>query len=70
MEFEAKLVPWGASYGLRIRKKDVERLGLTPGQTLRIRVPDFSQPKDLSAWPTMMLGGDLSARHDDGFSEL
>lgn len=69
MELEAKLVPWGASYGLRIRKKDVERLGLQQGQTLRIRIPDFTQPKDLSRLPTFDLGG-ISTDHDGGFPEL
>lgn len=64
---EAKLVPWGASFGLRIRKRDVERLGLQPGQTLKINLADFTQPKDLTGLPAWSMG-DLD--HDAGFEEL
>lgn len=70
MNLRVKLVPWGASYGLRVKKKDVERLGLSPGEEFDIVVPDFSEPKDLSDWPVMDLGGTLSTDHDDGFEEL
>lgn len=70
MDLQVKLVPWGASYGLRVRKKDVERLGLQPGSTFTIRIPDFSQPKDLSGLPAFPMGGDLSTDHDVGFPEL
>lgn len=70
MNLRVKLVPWGASYGLRVKKKDVDRLGLVPGKEFDIIVPDFTEPKDLSDWPVFDLGGDLSLHHDDGFEEL
>lgn len=67
---EARLLPWGNSFGLRIRKQDVERLGLQPGQSLQVVLPDFRHGIDLSHWPTFDLGGDAVTGHDEGFDEL
>ena len=69
-EMLVKLLPWGNSYGLRVRKADAERLGLKPGETFACVVPDFTRRKDLSHWPRLDLGPDASARHDEGFDEL
>jgi len=69
MRVEAKLLRWGNSYGLRLRKAQVERLGLRLGFPVTIDVPDWTEPHDLSDFPTFDLGGDLSTNHDMGWDE-
>lgn len=69
-ELEAKILRWGSSVGVRIRKADAERLGLRPGQVLRFTVPEHDQPRDLSHWPKLALGAGAVAAHDEGFEEL
>jgi hypothetical protein len=60
---KAKLLKWGNSYGLRIAKADVERLGLQVGDEL-----DFSlagrHKVDISHIPSFDLGG-IGPRHDE-----
>lgn len=69
-ELTARLIPWGNSYGLRIRKADVQRLGLQAGQDLTCIIADFTQPKDLRHWPKFDFGPNGPLDHDTGFDAL
>lgn len=61
-----KLLRWGNSYGVRLSKADVERLGLKEGQEVAFEVAASPNEKiDLSDMPSFHLGGDLSVRHDE-----
>lgn len=45
---EGRLLKWGNSYGIRISKKEVERLGLQPGQAVVARLEEPPGGIDLS----------------------
>lgn len=62
---EGKILAWGNSYGIRIRKADLERSGLGPGDTVAVRIEGAGDRVDLSDLPTFAGGrSDVSRRHD------
>lgn len=62
---EGKILEWGNSYGIRIRKADLERSGLGPGDTVSVRIEGAEDRVDLSDLPTFAGGrSDVSRRHD------
>lgn len=64
MTIDVKVLRWGNSFGLRLRKEDVRALGLVPGTTLRIAFDHLGAAHDLRGLAAFDLGGDLSLRHD------
>lgn len=63
---EGKILRWGNSYGLRIRKEDVERAGLQPGQEIVARIKHGGDKIDVSDAPFFRSGyTDTSVRHDE-----
>jgi len=62
----ARILKWGNSYGLRVRKSDVKRLGLLPETEAIIRLERQTGRVDLSGLPTFSGGSpDDSLRHDE-----
>lgn len=67
---EGKILEWGNSYGIRIRKADLERSDLQPGDTVSVRIEGGDRPVDLSDLPTLAGGrSDVSRRHDEVLAE-
>lgn len=63
---EGKILEWGNSYGVRIRKADLQRSGLRPGETVSVRIERDGGRVDLSDLPTYAGGRpDVSRRHDE-----
>ncbi|MFQ6106840.1 MAG: hypothetical protein ACE5QF_04555 [Thermoplasmata archaeon] len=62
---KARILKWGNSYGFRIQKADLKRLGLRPGQEALVRLERLSGPVDISQLPTFKGGmPDDSLQHD------
>lgn len=62
---EGKLLRWGNSYGVRIRKDDVEASGLQPGEQVVVRIEAEGEEIPLSGLPTFEGGrSDTARRHD------
>jgi hypothetical protein len=67
---EGRILEWGNSYGIRIRKADLDRAGLSPGEEATIRIVHSQGPIDLSGLPAWGSGHrDTSRRHDDVLGE-
>lgn len=67
---DAKILEWGNSYGIRIKKADLEREGLEPGEEVAVRIERRAEPIDLSDLPTFSGGqSDVSDRHDAYLAE-
>lgn len=63
---EGKILEWGNSYGVRIRKADLERAGLEPGQEVLVRIDATDGEVDLSEVRTFRSGrAETAARHDE-----
>ena len=63
---KARILKWGNSYGLRIQKADLKRLGLRPGEEALVRLERQSDRVDLSGLPRFKGGRpDDSLRHDE-----
>ncbi|MFQ6129061.1 MAG: hypothetical protein ACE5QW_09190 [Thermoplasmata archaeon] len=63
---KVRVLRWGNSYGFRIQKADLKRLGLLPGSEALVRLERRSGPVDLSGLPTFKGGmPDDSLRHDE-----
>jgi len=61
----ARILKWGNSYGLRVRKADVKKLGLLPESEAVVRLEKQRGRVDLSGLPTFRGGlPDDSLRHD------
>lgn len=45
---EGRILAWGNSFGIRIRKEDLERSGLTPGAEVKVRIAPPGGRVDLS----------------------
>lgn len=61
----AKVLRWGNSYGIRIKKADAERLGLREGDEVVLDVKARpGQRVDVSKLPNLHLGG-LAGDHDE-----
>lgn len=67
---EGKILRWGNSYGVRIRKADLEGAGLEPGQEVVVRIGSQYDAVDVSGVRTFRSGEtDTAARHDDVLGE-
>lgn len=70
MHVEGKLLRWGNSYGIRLRKADVDKLGIRPGDRIAadLQPPPGKTVDDLPVWH---LGGvdDLDAAAGAGFAQ-
>jgi len=65
-----RVLKWGNSYGFRIHKADLERLGLRPGEEALVRLERRTGTVDLSGLPTFKGGmPDDSLRHDELLGE-
>ena len=63
---KARLLKWGNSYGIRLKKADLKKAGLAPGAEAVVRLSRRKGRVDLSALPTFSGGRpDDSFRHDD-----
>lgn len=63
---EGKILRWGNSYGIRIRKADLERSDLEPGDTVSVRIEGTEDGVELGNLPTFNGGqADVSQRHDE-----
>ena len=56
VEVRGKVRKWGNSYALRLRKQDVDRLGLKEGQEIRALLAGLPEKIDLSGLPTFTGG--------------
>lgn len=65
-----KVLEWGNSYGIRIRKADLDAAGLTPGAEVTVRIERTPGRIDLSGI-RFIKGGkpDDSERHDELLGE-
>ncbi|MFQ6128142.1 MAG: hypothetical protein ACE5QW_04495 [Thermoplasmata archaeon] len=45
---KVRILRWGNSYGFRIQKAELKRLGLSPGEEVLVRLERRSGPVDLS----------------------
>ncbi len=62
----ARILKWGNSYGLRVRKADVKKLGLLPESEAVVRLEKQRGRVDLSGLPTFNGAlPDDSLRHDE-----
>lgn len=67
---KARILKWGNSYGFRIHKADLKRLGLRPGEEALVRLERRTGAVDLSGLPTFKGGmPDDSLRHDELLGE-
>ena len=63
---KVRILKWGNSYGFRIRKSELKRLGLIPGSETVVRLERRPSPVDLSGLPKFKGGKpEDSLRHDD-----
>lgn len=63
---EGKILEWGNSYGIRLKKADVEEEGLRPGEEITVRIVGKEAAVDLSDLPILSGGrSDVSTRHDE-----
>jgi hypothetical protein len=61
-----RILKWGNSYGIRLRRADLKKAGLTPGAEAIVRLPRRRERVDLSGLPTFEGGQpDDSLRHDE-----
>lgn len=66
---KGRLLRWGNSYGLRLSRKDVERLHLRPDSTVEVNVDVTPGDKiTVDQLPSFDLGGDAADRHDELFA--
>ncbi len=67
---EGKILRWGNSFGIRIRKDDLEARDLHPGQEVLVRIEPATTRIDLADLPTFHSGlDDVSERHDAYLAE-
>jgi len=65
-----RVLEWGNSFGIRLRKSDLEDAGLTPGEEVTIRIERKLSRIDLSGVPAFSGGApEDSQRHDDLLGE-
>lgn len=63
---QGRVLAWGNSYGIRIRKQDLERAGLKPGEQAVVRIEAKRDRIDVSQAPFFRGGrSDVSKRHDE-----
>jgi antitoxin component of MazEF toxin-antitoxin module len=67
---EGRLLEWGNSLGIRVRRADLEKAGLGAGRDVLVRIQAKSGKIDLSHVRTFRSGHtDTSERHDDVLGE-
>lgn len=67
----AKVLKWGNSFGIRLRRAELKRAGLTPGSEAIIRLRKKSERVDLSGLPTFRGGEpDDALRHDELLAQV
>ena len=63
---KGRILKWGNSFGIRIRKGELKRLRIRPGAEATVRVDLQGSEIDLSGLPTFRGGGRGDAlRHDE-----
>jgi antitoxin component of MazEF toxin-antitoxin module len=63
---EGRILEWGNSYGIRLRKADLERAGLGPGTEAVVRIQRKPGKVDVSHVRFIRSGhADTSERHDE-----
>lgn len=67
---EGKVLAWGNSYGIRLKKADLDAAGIAPGSEVVIHIEKKPAKIDLS-WVRTIKGGasDVSERHDEYLGE-
>lgn len=61
-----RILKWGNSYGIRLRRAELKRAGLSPGSDAVVRLAKKSERVDLSDLPTFKGGQpDDALRHDE-----
>lgn len=61
-----RILKWGNSYGIRLRRAELKGTGLSPGSEAVVRLAKQSERVDLSGLPTFRGGqSDDAARHDE-----
>ncbi len=54
MHISSKILRWGNSYAIRLRKEDAERAGLRPGMEIDVTITPPNEPYDVSDVPTFV----------------
>ncbi len=62
-----KLLRWGNSFGLRLSRRDVERLNLRPGAEVKVTIP-VADADPTAELPSFNFGADAADRHDELFA--
>lgn len=61
---QAFVKKWGNSYAVRLTKRDLERLGIRPGQRVDLVVQPSGGPVDVAAFPI------VRGKRGDSFEEV
>jgi hypothetical protein len=69
VELRGKVLRWGNSFGLRLSKRDLERLHIQPGSEIPVLVTTPGEPMDPMDAPTFHLGGQAARDHDELFGK-
>ena len=63
---KGRILRWGNSYGIRLRRAELKKAGLSPGSEATVRMAKEHSRVDLSGLPAFKGGGpDDSVQHDD-----
>jgi len=62
---EGRILEWGNSYGIRLKKADLERAGLAPGEDAVVRVARRQGKVDLKGVHTFRDDPDTAEHHDE-----
>lgn len=66
MRIHGKLLRWGNSYGIRVKKDDAARTGIPEGADVALDIQEIPRKIDLSKIRTFKGGDpDLSVKHDE-----
>ncbi len=68
VELRGTVLRWGNSFGLRLSRRDLERLHVKPGSDLPVLVPLPVAPLAPGDAPAFHLGGNASSDHDALFA--
>jgi hypothetical protein len=70
VELRGTVLRWGNSFGLRLSRRDLDRLHVKPGSEIPILVPVAEgEPLDPMDAPTFRLGGHAADEHDALFGQ-
>jgi hypothetical protein len=65
MTAHKRVLRWGNSFGIRLTRKDLDRLGIQEDDEVDLSIEPCRPQVDWDKLPTLSLGGDASARHDE-----